>query len=149
MFQFICIKFIQFVAKTQAPLLGQLISSCFITILYDVTGITFDRNRYSHFILRHFDFCWHLQHFIWVLTIYFSSWWIIRKYCVCRFGYKIEKMPPSYFNISVEQARSLACSATYSWNNGIGILRSLCKGKDWSLMFKVCNYVLFAYYISS
>ncbi|URE48577.1 Reticulon [Musa troglodytarum] len=52
------------------------------------------------------------------------------------FGYKIEKMPPSYFNISAEQARSLACSATYSWNNGIGILRSLCKGKDWSLMFK-------------
>lgn len=58
------------------------------------------------------------------------------------FGYKIEKMPPSYFNISVEQARSLACSATYSWNNGIGILRSLCKGKDWSLMFKVIIFLL-------
>ncbi|URE48578.1 Reticulon [Musa troglodytarum] len=58
------------------------------------------------------------------------------------FGYKIEKMPPSYFNISAEQARSLACSATYSWNNGIGILRSLCKGKDWSLMFKVIIFLL-------
>lgn len=57
---------------------------------------------------------------------------------VCRLGYNIQKLSPSYFELSEEQARRLAHSAIHIWNNGIIILRSLCKGKDWTLMFKVC-----------
>lgn len=60
---------------------------------------------------------------------------------VCRLGYNIEKLSPSYFELSEEQARKLAHSATHIWNNGIIILRSLCKGKDWTLMFKVCRTI--------
>ncbi|WOL02646.1 3beta-hydroxysteroid-dehydrogenase/decarboxylase [Canna indica] len=58
------------------------------------------------------------------------------------FGYKIEKLPPSYFNLSEEQACKVAFSASYTWNNGVGTLRSICKGKDWSLMFKVVLFLL-------
>ncbi|XP_042433629.1 3beta-hydroxysteroid-dehydrogenase/decarboxylase-like [Zingiber officinale] len=58
-------------------------------------------------------------------------------------GYNIQKLSPSYFELSEEQARRHAHSATHIWNNGIVILRSLCKGKDWALMFKVVFLLLF------
>ncbi|XP_038983095.1 3beta-hydroxysteroid-dehydrogenase/decarboxylase-like [Phoenix dactylifera] len=53
------------------------------------------------------------------------------------FGYKIEKLSPSHFHLSEEKAHHLACSVSSSWNSAVGILRSLCKGNDWPLFFKV------------
>lgn len=58
------------------------------------------------------------------------------------FGYKVDKIPPSYFHFSEEKAQHIASSVTSSWNSSVGVLRLLCKGKEWSLFFKVATYLL-------
>lgn len=57
-------------------------------------------------------------------------------------GYNIDKMPPSYFHLSEENAHQFATSAGSSWNCIVGILRSLCKGRDWALFLKVVIILL-------
>lgn len=58
--------------------------------------------------------------------------------CDCRLGYNVEKLEPLDFHVSQEKARQLALSVSSSWNSVVGIIRSLCKGKDWSLFLRVC-----------
>ncbi|OAY71198.1 3beta-hydroxysteroid-dehydrogenase/decarboxylase isoform 2 [Ananas comosus] len=57
-------------------------------------------------------------------------------------GYNIEKLEPSDFHVSQEKARQLAFSVSSSWNSVVGIIRSLCKGKDWSLFLRVVFFLL-------
>ena len=61
-----------------------------------------------------------------------------------RLGIKFEKIPPSYFHLSEGKARHLALLVTSSWNSTIGVLKSLFKGKDWSLYSKVSNTVVYS-----
>lgn len=53
------------------------------------------------------------------------------------FGYTIEKIPMSYFNLSEERSHRTALSVASSWNASVNVLKSLCKGNDWSLFFQV------------
>ncbi|KAJ6805439.1 putative 3beta-hydroxysteroid-dehydrogenase/decarboxylase isoform 1 [Iris pallida] len=57
-------------------------------------------------------------------------------------GFKIEKMSPSVFHLSEGSSRRLAGSITYYWNSAAGIARSICKGKDWTLFFKVAGFLM-------
>ncbi|KAF9680920.1 hypothetical protein SADUNF_Sadunf06G0171800 [Salix dunnii] len=53
------------------------------------------------------------------------------------FGYTIEKIPISYFILSEERSHQTALSVASSWNAAVNVLKSLCKGNDWSLFLKV------------
>ncbi|KAG6770443.1 hypothetical protein POTOM_026126 [Populus tomentosa] len=53
------------------------------------------------------------------------------------FGYTIEKIPMSYFNLSEERSHQTALSMASPWNAAVNVLKSLCKGNDWSLFFQV------------
>ncbi|XP_065849986.1 3beta-hydroxysteroid-dehydrogenase/decarboxylase [Euphorbia lathyris] len=53
------------------------------------------------------------------------------------FGYTIEKIPDSQFHLSEERSHRYAVSMASSWNDAVHALKSLCKGKDWMLFFKV------------
>ncbi|KAJ6698279.1 3BETA-HYDROXYSTEROID-DEHYDROGENASE/DECARBOXYLASE ISOFORM 1 [Salix purpurea] len=53
------------------------------------------------------------------------------------FGYTIEKIPISYFILSEERSHQAALSVASSWNAAVNVLKSLCKGNDWSLFLKV------------
>nr|CAD1833824.1 unnamed protein product [Ananas comosus var. bracteatus] len=57
-------------------------------------------------------------------------------------GYNIEKLEPSDFHVSQEKARQLAFSVSSSWNSVVAVIRSLCKGKDWSLFLRVVFFLL-------
>ncbi|ERN05467.1 3beta-hydroxysteroid-dehydrogenase/decarboxylase [Amborella trichopoda] len=52
-------------------------------------------------------------------------------------GYKIEKLQASSFHSSEELTRQIAASIVCTWNSMVGILKSLSRGKDWLLFFKV------------
>ncbi|KAJ0987488.1 hypothetical protein J5N97_005844 [Dioscorea zingiberensis] len=65
------------------------------------------------------------------------------------FNYKIEKIPPTYFHLSEEKSQCLAHSITSSWNSAIGIVRSLCRGKDWPLFLKVVFTLLILSFLGS
>ncbi|XP_020696244.1 3beta-hydroxysteroid-dehydrogenase/decarboxylase isoform X1 [Dendrobium catenatum] len=64
-------------------------------------------------------------------------------------AYKIEKMPPSYFQLSEEKAHQFVSSISSSWNSLVGILRSLCKGRDWSLFLKVFIILLLVSFLGA
>ncbi|OVA04225.1 3-beta hydroxysteroid dehydrogenase/isomerase [Macleaya cordata] len=53
------------------------------------------------------------------------------------FGYTIEKIPPSSFHFPEERCHRIALLAGSMWNSAVTDLQSLCKGKDWSLFFKI------------
>ena len=55
----------------------------------------------------------------------------------CRMGYKFEKIPASCFNFSEEKTHLIALSMGSTWNTTVGVLKSLCRGNDWTLFFKV------------
>ncbi|KAK9146882.1 hypothetical protein Sjap_006785 [Stephania japonica] len=57
-------------------------------------------------------------------------------------GYEIEKIPASNFHIPEEKCHRLALTVGFTWNSAANALRSLCKGKDWSLFFKVVIILL-------
>ncbi|GER30610.1 3beta-hydroxysteroid-dehydrogenase/ decarboxylaseisoform 2 [Striga asiatica] len=59
------------------------------------------------------------------------------------FGYKIEKIPESKFNVSEAASRKAALSAASSWNSAVSDLKSLCKGNDSMLFLKVAFSLLF------
>lgn len=65
------------------------------------------------------------------------------------FSYKIEKISPTYFHLSEEKSQCLAYSVTSSWNSAIGIVRSLCRGKDWPLFLKVFFMLLVLSFFAS
>ncbi|CAK7352734.1 unnamed protein product [Dovyalis caffra] len=53
------------------------------------------------------------------------------------FGYTVEKIPVSYFHLSEERSHQIALSVASSWNAAVYVLKSVCKGNDWSLFLKV------------
>ncbi|XP_077250316.1 3beta-hydroxysteroid-dehydrogenase/decarboxylase-like [Tasmannia lanceolata] len=53
------------------------------------------------------------------------------------FGYKLEKIPASSFKFSEEKMHRVALSMGFTYNSTVGVLKSLCQGKDWPLFFKV------------
>lgn len=57
-------------------------------------------------------------------------------------GYKVEKLSPSYFHLSEGTTRHLTSLITSSWNSAMGVVKSLCKGKDWPLFLKVAIILL-------
>ncbi|XP_077228107.1 3beta-hydroxysteroid-dehydrogenase/decarboxylase-like [Tasmannia lanceolata] len=52
-------------------------------------------------------------------------------------GYKLEKIPASSFQFSEKKMYRLALPMGSAWNSTVGVLKSICKGKDWQLFFKV------------
>ncbi|KAE8735281.1 3beta-hydroxysteroid-dehydrogenase/decarboxylase isoform 2 [Hibiscus syriacus] len=52
-------------------------------------------------------------------------------------GYTVEKIPASNFHLSEEKSRNIVMLMVSSWNGGVNALKSLCKGKDWTLFLKV------------
>ncbi|XP_021276851.1 3beta-hydroxysteroid-dehydrogenase/decarboxylase [Herrania umbratica] len=52
-------------------------------------------------------------------------------------GYTVEKVPVSNFHLSEEKSREVVMLMASSWNGAVNVLKSLCKGKDWILFFKV------------
>lgn len=58
------------------------------------------------------------------------------------FGHKVEKLEPSNFHISQVEAQHIARSVSSSWNSLAGVLKSLCRGNDWPLFFKVVFLLL-------
>ncbi|CAM0873303.1 unnamed protein product [Alopecurus aequalis] len=65
------------------------------------------------------------------------------------FGHKIEKLEPSNFHISQMEAHQIACSVSSSWNSLVEVLKSLCRGNDWPLFFKVVFFLLVVSILSS
>ncbi|KAM7465128.1 hypothetical protein LguiB_012690 [Lonicera macranthoides] len=57
-------------------------------------------------------------------------------------GYNIEKIPESNFHLSEEMSHKIALSVASSWNSAANSLKSLCKGNDWMLFFKVVIFLL-------
>eukprot|EP00268_Persea_americana_P027673 TRINITY_DN269_c4_g1_i4.p1 TRINITY_DN269_c4_g1~~TRINITY_DN269_c4_g1_i4.p1 ORF type:complete len:568 (-),score=88.01 TRINITY_DN269_c4_g1_i4:283-1986(-) len=61
-------------------------------------------------------------------------------------GYKFEKIPASCFNFSEEKTRLIALSMGSTWNTTVGVLKSLCRGNDWTLFFKVvCSLLILSF----
>ncbi|CAN6476177.1 unnamed protein product [Victoria cruziana] len=58
------------------------------------------------------------------------------------FGYKIEKVPDSCFEISGDMARRATISGMSMWNSGVGVLMSVSRGKDLALFSKVVALLL-------
>ncbi|KAL8521859.1 hypothetical protein ACS0TY_012139 [Phlomoides rotata] len=52
-------------------------------------------------------------------------------------GYRIEKIPDSKFHVSEAASHHVALSVVSMWNSAVRDLKSLCKGKDSILFFKV------------
>ncbi|XP_073050960.1 3beta-hydroxysteroid-dehydrogenase/decarboxylase-like [Primulina eburnea] len=52
-------------------------------------------------------------------------------------GYEIEKIPDSKFHVSAAAARQMSLSVASKWNSAMSDLKSLCKGNDSMLFFKV------------
>lgn len=57
-------------------------------------------------------------------------------------GYTIEKIPASKYHLSEEKSRQLVMLVASLWNNAVNGLRSLCKGKDFTLFLKVVSSLL-------
>ncbi|XP_058108580.1 3beta-hydroxysteroid-dehydrogenase/decarboxylase isoform X1 [Magnolia sinica] len=57
-------------------------------------------------------------------------------------GYKLEKIPASWFHFSEEKTRRIALSLGSTWNSAVGVLKAICRGKDWTLFFKVVVILL-------
>ncbi|XP_073301684.1 3beta-hydroxysteroid-dehydrogenase/decarboxylase-like isoform X1 [Primulina huaijiensis] len=53
------------------------------------------------------------------------------------FGYEIEKIPDSKFHVSEAVTRQISLSVASLWNSAMSDLKSLCKGNDSMLFFKV------------
>ncbi|XP_039051220.1 3beta-hydroxysteroid-dehydrogenase/decarboxylase-like [Hibiscus syriacus] len=53
------------------------------------------------------------------------------------YGYTVEKIPASNFHLSEEKSRNIVMLMVSTWNGGVNALKSLCKGKDWILLFRV------------
>ncbi|GJN31731.1 hypothetical protein PR202_gb20166 [Eleusine coracana subsp. coracana] len=66
-----------------------------------------------------------------------------------RFGHKIEKLEASNFQITEVKAHHMAHSISSSWNSLVGVLRSLCRGNDWTLFSKVAFFLLVVSILSS
>ncbi|XP_072980235.1 3beta-hydroxysteroid-dehydrogenase/decarboxylase [Typha angustifolia] len=56
-------------------------------------------------------------------------------------GYNIEKLQPSNFHVSEVKAQHIACSVSSSWNSAVGVIKSLCKGKDWLLFLRAICFL--------
>ncbi|KAF0911351.1 hypothetical protein E2562_008238 [Oryza meyeriana var. granulata] len=65
------------------------------------------------------------------------------------FGHKVEKLEPSNFHISQVEAHYIAHSVSSTWNSLVGVLKSLCRGNDWPLFFKVVFTLLVVSILSS
>jgi len=65
------------------------------------------------------------------------------------FGHKVEKLEASNFHITEVEAHRVAHSISSSWNSLVGALRSLCRGNDWPLFFKVALSLLVVSILSS
>ncbi|KZV28335.1 3beta-hydroxysteroid-dehydrogenase/decarboxylase isoform 2-like [Dorcoceras hygrometricum] len=52
-------------------------------------------------------------------------------------GYEIEKIPDSKFHVSEASSRQFSLSVASRWNTAMSDLKSLCKGNDSTLFFKV------------
>ncbi|KAL5712932.1 3beta-hydroxysteroid-4alpha-carboxylate 3-dehydrogenas(decarboxylating) [Ranunculus cassubicifolius] len=52
-------------------------------------------------------------------------------------GYTIEKIPASNFHIPEGKCYRVVSSAASKWNFAVTVLKSLCRGDDWVLFFKV------------
>ncbi|KAK6930524.1 3-beta hydroxysteroid dehydrogenase/isomerase [Dillenia turbinata] len=63
------------------------------------------------------------------------------------YGFSIQRISSSYFEISENVTRDLAATMACSWNEGAHIVRLLAKGENWSTFLKVavCLYFLKLY----
>lgn len=59
----------------------------------------------------------------------------------CRLGYTVEKIHTSSFHLSEERSHGAALSVASSWNTAVNVLKSLCKGDNWTLFVKVFYYI--------
>ncbi|CAA6671229.1 unnamed protein product [Spirodela intermedia] len=58
-----------------------------------------------------------------------------------------QKDPPSCFHISQDMAHRAAISICSCWNSLVGVLKSVCRGNDWSLFLKVAATLLILNFI--
>lgn len=55
------------------------------------------------------------------------------------FGFSIEKMPSSYFEVSELSVRQWLTTLASIWNNGLFILQSVSQGDNWNVFIKVAG----------
>eukprot|EP01018_Ginkgo_biloba_P015074 Gb_04517 [translate_table: standard] len=65
------------------------------------------------------------------------------------FGYTIEKIPSSTFEISEETTQYVFQSIGSAWNSGLATLRYLAQGKDWNLFLKAMSLFCFLKFLGS
>lgn len=58
------------------------------------------------------------------------------------FGCTIDKVPESKFYVSEEISHHVALSVASRWNSAVNDLKSICRGNDWILFFKVVFFLL-------
>ncbi|PON66550.1 Hopanoid-associated sugar epimerase [Parasponia andersonii] len=58
------------------------------------------------------------------------------------FGYSVEKLSQSHFQLSEEKSQRVASSVASSWNSAVNVLKSLAKGDDGILFVKVAFFLL-------
>lgn len=57
------------------------------------------------------------------------------------FGFHIQRMPMSYFEISDTVVKDSVTTTLYIWNKGFGNIRGLAQGDDWSTFFKIAVFL--------
>ncbi|CAJ1933352.1 unnamed protein product [Sphenostylis stenocarpa] len=57
------------------------------------------------------------------------------------FGFNIQRIPVSYFEISDAVVKDSVTTIVYLWNKGFQIIRRLAHGDDWSAFFKIAVFL--------
>ncbi|KAK7262603.1 hypothetical protein RJT34_30178 [Clitoria ternatea] len=57
------------------------------------------------------------------------------------FGFPIQRMPASHFEISDTAVKDSVATAVYIWNRGFQNIRGLAQGDDWSTFFKISVFL--------
>lgn len=65
------------------------------------------------------------------------------------FGFSIQKIPLSCFKVHDTSTKYIVAGTVSLWNRGVGVIKSLAQGEDWSLFFKVAVFLYFLRMIMS
>ena len=60
-----------------------------------------------------------------------------------RFGFQLQRIPTTYFEISDTAVKDSVTTTVYLWNRGFQNISGLAQGDDWSAFFKVKDAVSF------
>ncbi|XP_038970289.1 3beta-hydroxysteroid-dehydrogenase/decarboxylase isoform X3 [Phoenix dactylifera] len=93
------------------------------------TGSSFLEELLSHQLPK--SYCW-LQSFSLSMALYLHP---------CRFGFNLEKMSSSYFQVSESTVRQSFITMASLWNKVVSVLKLLAQGDDWNVFFKAAGFL--------